>query len=136
MSPEILTRKLTQITGYLQDLQKFHGGDFVDYVKDHYAVERLIELLVISSVDILFHLFSLRNERPSLSYSAAFLQAGELGIIDADLAARLARAAGMRNLLVHGYEKIDHQIIFNSLPLLIRDIGLFVAAMTRLPELQ
>ena len=111
MSPEILTRKLTQITGYLQDLQKFHGGDFADYVKDHYAVERLIELLVISSVDVLFHLFSLCNELPSLSYSTAFLRAGELGIIDADLAARLARAAGMRNLLVHGYEKIDHQII-------------------------
>lgn len=136
MSPEILARKLTLITEYMQDLQKFHYDDYTDYLRNHYAIERLIEVLVMAAVDILFHLYSLRDEPPPVSYSAAFLRAGELGIIDADLASQLARAAGMRNLLVHGYEKIDQKIIYNSLPLLIRDMGLFVAALANVPELK
>lgn len=136
MSPEILARKLSLITGYLQDLQNVYSKNYTDYLKNHYAIERLIEVLVMAAVDVLFHLYSLREEPPPISYSTAFLRAGELGIIDAELASQLARAAGMRNLLVHGYEKIDQQIIFNSVPLLIRDMEHFVAALSAVPELK
>ena len=134
MSPEILARKLTLITGSLQDLQNVYSKNYTDYLKTHYAIERLIEVLVRAAVDVLFHLYSLREEPPPVSDSAAFLRAGELSIIDAELASQLARAAGMRNLLVHGYEKIDQQIIYNSVPWLIRDMGRFVAALSAVPE--
>jgi len=41
------------------------------------------------------------------SYGDAFRTLGEHGIIDRDLAERLARAAGFRDLLVHAYADLD-----------------------------
>ena len=41
------------------------------------------------------------------TYADAFRQLAEAGVIPADLADRLARAAGFRNLLVHGYGRLD-----------------------------
>jgi uncharacterized protein YutE (UPF0331/DUF86 family) len=48
------------------------------------------------------------------TYGDAFRLLGEHGILDRRLSARLARAAGFRNLLVHAYADLDllrvHQI--------------------------
>lgn len=41
------------------------------------------------------------------TYAEAFSRLAEAGVLPEDLAARLARAAGFRNLLVHGYERLD-----------------------------
>lgn len=41
------------------------------------------------------------------TYADAFRMLGEHEIIDRDLAARLARAAGFRNVLVHAYADLD-----------------------------
>jgi uncharacterized protein YutE (UPF0331/DUF86 family) len=41
------------------------------------------------------------------SYGDAFRMLGDHGIIDTELASRLARAAGFRNLLVHAYADLD-----------------------------
>ena len=41
------------------------------------------------------------------SYADAFRRLGTAGLIDADLAARLVKAAGFRNLVAHAYEELD-----------------------------
>ena len=41
------------------------------------------------------------------SYGDAFRTLGQHGVIDRDLAERLARAAGFRNLVVHAYADLD-----------------------------
>lgn len=41
------------------------------------------------------------------TYGDAFRSLAAAGILDAELAARLARAAGFRNLIVHAYAELD-----------------------------
>lgn len=41
------------------------------------------------------------------TYADAFRQLGDTGLLDHELADRLARAAGFRNLVVHGYQGLD-----------------------------
>ena len=41
------------------------------------------------------------------SYADAFRRLADAGRIDADLAARLVRAAGFRNVVAHAYESLD-----------------------------
>jgi uncharacterized protein YutE (UPF0331/DUF86 family) len=135
VSPEILAAKVSQIGRYLQDFRRLSAGEYESYLKNHYAIERLIELLIISAVDVVYHLFRLRQEPPATSYSSAFLRAGEMGIMSAELAGRLARAAGMRNLLVHGYDQLDQHILFSSMPVLEQDMVQFITAISQLPEL-
>ena len=41
------------------------------------------------------------------SYADAFRRLHQAGLIDADLATRLVRAAGFRNIVAHAYETLD-----------------------------
>lgn len=41
------------------------------------------------------------------TYADAFRQLGDTGLLDEGLADRLARAAGFRNLVAHGYQGLD-----------------------------
>lgn len=131
MTPEVLTRKLTVMTKYLNELKKYSDISFDTYLKDHYAVERIFELLIITACDIIFHLLTKNNEPPPSTYSSAFIRAGKIGLIDEGLAERLSKAAGMRNILVHGYEEIDDRLVYESIQGALKDFNQFVEEMKR-----
>jgi uncharacterized protein YutE (UPF0331/DUF86 family) len=132
MAPEVIRRKLSLLITYLDDLRKYLNLDFDEYMENHYAIERILELLVITATDMLFHLLTERGEAEVTTYSATFRRAGEIGILDATLAERLAKLAGLRNILVHGYESVDHQIIHKSIHPAIDDFTSFAKHMNGL----
>jgi uncharacterized protein YutE (UPF0331/DUF86 family) len=113
MSPEVLARKIGRLRDYLGALDAHQGRSADEIAGDPYEVERLLELLVQVGVDALSHLLVLRG-RSASSYRDTFLQAGEAGLVDPDLAERLADAAGLRNVLVHLYEEIDYEVVARS----------------------
>lgn len=56
-------------------------------------------------------------------------------MLPTDLAGHLARAARLRNILVHLYEDIDYDIVAKSIDPTIDDFGAFVRHLQeRLPE--
>jgi hypothetical protein len=55
VTPEVLLRKLTYLRQLLADLALFEGATVDEVQADHYTVERLFELLVVTASDILFH---------------------------------------------------------------------------------
>ena len=131
MSPEVLTRKLTLMVKYLTDLKAFENISFEEYLKNHYTIERLLELLIMTACDIIFHLLSERNEPPPTTYSSAFQRAGELGLIERKLSENLAQAAGMRNILVHGYEEIDNHLVHSTIPDALKYFNQFIKEMRK-----
>lgn len=126
MSPEVITRKLSSMNRYLQDLSPYSSIDFADFMADHYKIERLIELLVMAAADIALLLLLIRGEAPPGSYRAAFLRLGELHIIDPELSKDLSLGAGLRNILAHEYEAIDYRLLWQSVPQIIQDIDSFI----------
>jgi len=102
MSPEVLARKIKLMTKYLIELKPYKEVSFEQYLKDHYAVERILELLIITACDIIFHLLSERNEPPPTTYSSAFIRAGEIGLIEKKLSESLSQAAGLK---IKSFEK-------------------------------
>lgn len=48
------------------------------------------------------------------SYADAFERLARAGHLDAQLASRLARAAGFRNLIAHAYESVDLRRVFSA----------------------
>ena len=87
-------------------------------------------MLLISASDIIFHMISARGEPASTSYRAAFLRAGEMGIISLELSKNLALGAGLRNILVHEYAEIDYGLLHKSIPVVIRDFTAFVKELS------
>jgi uncharacterized protein YutE (UPF0331/DUF86 family) len=121
MSPDVVRRKLSAIADYLKDLRRHEGITFEAFMERHYEVERILELLIMNASDIIMHLLSSRGEAPSATYRAAFLRAGEIGIISEELSRNLSLSAGLRNILAHEYDQIDYSVIHNSIPAALRD---------------
>ncbi|MDP3028055.1 MAG: hypothetical protein Q8O04_00875 [Deltaproteobacteria bacterium] len=69
------------MTRYLSDLLAYKDVPFETFMARHYEIERILELLIITAGDIIFHMLSVRGEPAPASYRTAFLRAGEIGII-------------------------------------------------------
>ncbi|MCC6325944.1 MAG: hypothetical protein DCC43_04485 [Candidatus Brocadia sp.] len=62
------------------------------------------------------------------------MKAGEVNIIPADLAEKLAPSAGLRNRLVHEYDLLDHLLVLEAIkmaeklyPAYIKEIETFIS---------
>jgi len=71
------------------------------------AVRYYFIMLIEAAMNIANHLCSRLLEKAPSNYAETFLLLGKQGIITPELADRLARMARFRNLLVHGYAKVD-----------------------------
>jgi uncharacterized protein YutE (UPF0331/DUF86 family) len=131
---DVLARKLKRLRGYLDHLGSHRDRGAEDIEGDPYEVERLLELVVQVTVDILNHELAERGVIPE-SYRDSFLEAGGLGLIPKDLAESLALSAGLRNVLVHAYEEIDYELVAMSVSRALDDVGRFAEVLVaRLEE--
>ena len=95
--------------------------------------ERALQLALQVCIDLGAHVVSERGLDPPQDYRAVFGRLRDAGLLDPDLAGRLGEAAGLRNLLVHGYADLDDRLVWRSLGRL-DDLRRFAAAIARLAE--
>ena len=70
------------------------------------AVQTCIDLAVSECVE--------RGLGPPSDYGDAFLRLATARVISDELADRLVRAAGFRNLVAHGYDSIDLKLVWEA----------------------
>jgi len=99
MSPDVLRRQLSQLRRYLDDLRPYAAMSDVARRDNRYAIERLLELVVGAIFDVGFHLVRMRGLPAPTSYREGFSLLTANGVLSGELAVRLERAAGFRNLL-------------------------------------
>lgn len=126
MAPELLLRKLSYLRRLLADLAPYENASLNQVLADHYKLERIFELLVIATTDIVNHKLAERGLVPD-SYRDSYRLAAGQGLLPADLSERLQEAAGMRNVIVHMYERLDYAILRDSIAPALRDFGQVVA---------
>lgn len=98
------------------------------------AAERLLSRAVELAVDTASHLVASSTGRAPSTYRDALEQAGDVGLVRPELSRRLADAAGMRNVIVHDYARIDHDVVAAAVPRAVEDFRAFssqVAAFVR-----
>jgi len=130
----LVRRKLATIVENLADLAPFRSVTVDAYRKDRLrrkAVERLLQELVEAAVDANLHVLRARGRTPASDYYSSFIAMGEAGVLDRDLAERLAPAAGLRNRLVHEYDEIDDAIVLQAVTTALTDFRDYVAAVER-----
>jgi uncharacterized protein YutE (UPF0331/DUF86 family) len=111
---EIVHKKLAVIQENLKALEPIHLMNEDEYLLDLYrrkATERLLQELIEAAIDINTHLLVESGYAVPEDYYQSFLKAGEIGVIPLTLAAKLAPSAGLRNRLVHEYDRIHHAFI-------------------------
>jgi uncharacterized protein YutE (UPF0331/DUF86 family) len=120
MSPfdtDIIRAKIVIILENLKALEPIKEMNPDEYIRDLYkrkATERLMQELIEAAIDINTHIIVGSGYAPPDDYYQSFIRAGELGILSPGLAEKLASSAGLRNRLVHEYDRIDHSIILKA----------------------
>ena len=126
---ELVTRKMLLIARDLDELRGMLPADVDQYLqspKDQAMVERYLERMIGRAIDINFHLITESGRPPPADYYASFTQLAVLKILESDFAARIARAAGLRNRLVHEYNDIDQRKVFEALQSALGDIPIYL----------
>lgn len=134
---EFVQRKLALISEDLDRLLHFKDmtifaitSDFVNLA----AVERLLERIVTRAIDVNRHLIAELNtgrekKITRLTYRDIFLWLSDLEVYSKTFAERIAQSAGLRNVLVHDYNDVDRELLYNSLHSCLQDYHDYVQSV-------
>lgn len=128
--------RLDRLERLLERLEEIRSGGEEAYLADDRTramAERWLQLAIQACIDIGAQLVSELSVDPPSDYGGVFRSLGAAGHLDQDLAERLARAAGQRNVLVHMYLDLDDREVFASLGRL-DDLRAFAQAAQQLAD--
>ena len=115
----VICKKLSVLVSYYNELKQLASNLSLETYKDNImikrAVEREIQLIVESATDINNMIVKKLNKGPSRDYYNSFIDLAENDIISMDFALKIAPSTGLRNILVHEYQKIDDEVVYNSI---------------------
>lgn len=128
-SARVLDR-IARLDSFLKLLEGIRADGPSRYLSDldtRLRAERALQLAIQIVIDVGAHLVSELGLTPPPDYRGVFTSLVQGGVIEEPLGSRLAEAAGMRNLLVHGYADLDDRQVWRSLERL-DDLRGFAAA--------
>ena len=112
-------KSVADMTIFLQDLDRQESVSF----NMHLAIQ--------NCMDIAAHIISEEGLGVPGSAGDMFFLLQENGFISADLADKMVKAVGFRNLLVHEYQKIDLQRLYETAEKNVDDLMAFLASIFR-----
>lgn len=129
LNVESVQRRLVAIRERLDELRQL-GDVTLDRLEADWlvraAAERVLTQLVELAAQINTHVVATSGKVPPAEYRESFVAAAALGVLSADLAAKIAPSAGLRNILVHQYLDVDLEIIAGSVGQALADYSAYV----------
>jgi len=120
-----IREKVADIKEYFQVLKEYTSQGENGFLSNKEAIRSARYAFIVmieASSNIANHLCArLLNSSPD-SYAESFLLLGNTEIIPTDLSLRLGKMAGFRNLLLHGYGKVDDRKMFEIMQKNLGDI--------------
>lgn len=101
-----------------QSFETYTNNNIISAACERYA-ERIIELIINTTHVILKEKGIVLKDKP-------FGVLSDLNIVEPELAIRLEKMKGMRNMMVHQYDAFDSEVFFESLKELLTDCKMFV----------
>lgn len=121
-----IQRKIELIQRDLVRLGVFENKTFDQIAKnwkEFAAVKNLLMEIIGRGIDINQHILA-EKFTPAVSapldYTETFLKLGELGVLPKSFTERIAKSAGFRNAIVHGYNKIDKSVVYKTVGVAIK----------------
>jgi uncharacterized protein YutE (UPF0331/DUF86 family) len=105
---ELAAKKLSEIETFVGELRSLSRPERVETdLRERRFVEHTLQLAIQAALDLASHVVSDEQLGEPESYGELFALLSQRGFISTELAPRLRRMAGFRNLLVHGYARVD-----------------------------
>ena len=114
-----INSRIERIEKELLYLENFRDLTFNEVAKDfktRHIVERIIEIIVNAAIDINQHII-VESEKGDLpfDFKESFLTLADLNIYSQDFAKKISNSVGLRNILVHEYQKLDEKKFYDSI---------------------
>jgi uncharacterized protein YutE (UPF0331/DUF86 family) len=110
----LVLRKISEIENYQKQIGEFSGITVQDYKKDwkvQRIIERTLQMLIETCVDIANHIISEAGMRLPTSYADTFKVLSENNVVDPVLFNALEKMVKFRNIIVHQYEEVDAEVV-------------------------
>jgi len=134
---EIVATRLSKLREALRKLKALAAKSREEYLAsetDQALAEHFLRLALEAVLDTGNHIVAAKGLRKPLHLRDIPLILAENRLISSELGERLARAASLRNRLVHTYAEIDHQILFRVLHEDLADLEAFAVVVARLAD--
>jgi uncharacterized protein YutE (UPF0331/DUF86 family) len=117
VDPASIEERLERLSELLDQSEQIRAAGREEYAADfrtRLAAQHAIQLAIQICIDIAAHLIAELGPKMPADYRGVFEVLCPEGLDD-ELAQRLASAAGMRNVLVHGYPEVDDEVVWDAL---------------------
>lgn len=114
---EKVSDRLERLSGLLEELSEIKEDGYDSYTasfRSRLAAAHALQLAVQICLDIGAHLIAEEGLKMPDDYRGIFVSLKSAGL-EPELAEHLSAAAGMRNVLVHGYLQVDDKAVWDAL---------------------
>jgi uncharacterized protein YutE (UPF0331/DUF86 family) len=114
----LILRKLSELDEYFKQIKEYEGITVAEYSHDwkiQRIIERTLQMMIETCVDIAGHIIADKGYRTPTSYSDAFRVLKEGKILSDNLFSALEKMAKFRNIVVHHYDKVDAEVVVGIL---------------------
>jgi uncharacterized protein YutE (UPF0331/DUF86 family) len=133
----LILRKLAELDQYIRQVKEYARISVEEYQsswKTQRIIERTLQMMIETCVDIAGHIISDKAFRTPTSYSDTFKVLRENGVMPADLFTKMDKMAKFRNIVVQHYDTIDAEIVVGILKRDLNDFTGFHDAIIPLLE--
>ena len=120
----LILRKLSELDEYYRQIKEYEKITVVQYSGDwkiQRIIERTLQMMIETCVDIASHIIADKGYRVPKSYSDTFKVLYDEKIVSSRLFNVLQKMAKFRNIVVHHYDKVDAEIVVGILKKDLKD---------------
>ena len=114
----LILRKLAELEEYACQIEAFRAITIKEYREDWKSqriIERTLQMMIETCVDIAGHIISDQKLRIPDSYADTFRVFNENDIMADDLCKTMEKISKFRNVIVHHYDRVDAKIVIDIL---------------------
>ena len=129
---ELVAKRLAFVETCVRELRTLARPErMADDLREERFVEHTLQLAIQAALDVGSHVVSDERLGEPETSRDVFRILGRAGVLPPDLAPRLERMAGFRNVVVHLYQEVDLGIVRDVVENHLEDLLEFVAAIRR-----
>jgi uncharacterized protein YutE (UPF0331/DUF86 family) len=138
MDNEVVSAKIESLRRCVQRIKDKTPAS-ADILAKDYDLQDIIcinlERAVQGCVDLASHAIADADLLAPATMAESFDQLASLNLISVELAARLKKAVGFRNIAIHAYQRINWEIVYSIITRRLDDFRAFAEAMSRAASL-
>ena len=117
LNKDLVKTKIRSIQEYLSEVEPILSlpkEEIISNIEKLRTLERNFQLIVDAMLDVNIHFIRELELGSPDALKSTFLILAEGKVLPSDFAEKISPVVGLRNILVHGYEKVDRNLFVDS----------------------